>query len=90
MEKIILTGENLDTIELFVLESTRLAGVDYILASDVEEGDGECYVLKDVAPENSEEAVYEPVTDENELDYIISVFAEQMDDVDIDTGTLKS
>lgn len=83
MDKIKLTGDAGEEIELFVLETTKLAGVDYILCSDVETGDGECYIFKDLSPEGSEEAVYEPVEDEKELDYLLSVFAEQLEDVDL-------
>ena len=83
MEKIRLEGDNGEEIELYVIDTTRLAGADYLLASDVEAGDGECYIFKDVSSEGSEEAVYEPVTDDNELDYLLSVFAEQLEDVDL-------
>ena len=83
MEKIRFKGDLGEEIELYVIDTTKLAGVDYLLASDVEAGDGECYIFKDVSPEGSAEAVYEPVTDDNELDYLLSVFAEQLDDVDL-------
>ena len=82
MEKIRLTGEN-DEIELYILESTRLGGADYVLASDVETGDGEAYILKDVSQEGSPEAVYSMVTDEHELDYLAGIFAELLEDVDL-------
>lgn len=84
MEKITFEGEDGDAVELYVLETTRLAGVDYILTSDVPAGDGNCYILKDVSPENSEEAVYEMVEDDRQLDYLLSVFSELMDDVDFE------
>ena len=34
-EKIILTGEDGEKLELYILEETRIGGMDYILASDV-------------------------------------------------------
>ncbi len=83
MDKILFTGENGEKTELYVLETTRLQGVDYILASDVEVGDGECYILKDTSAENSEEAVYELVEDDTLLDMLAGIFAELLDDVDI-------
>ena len=83
MEKIRFEGDLGEEIELYVIDTTKLAGVDYLLASDVEAGDGECYILKDVSPEGSAEAVYEPVTDDSALDYLLSVFAEQLDDIDL-------
>lgn len=84
MEQLIFTGENDEKLSLFVLESTRLAGIDYILAADTETGDGTCYILKDVSPAEAAEAVYEMVDDDNELDYLLSVFAELLEDVDLD------
>ena len=83
MEKIRFEGDLGEEIELYVIDTTKLAGEEYLLASDVEAGDGECYIFKDVSPEGSAEAVYEPVTDENALDYLLSVFAEQLDDIDL-------
>ena len=83
MEKIRFKGDLGEEIELYVIDTTKLAGVDYLLASDVEAGDGECYIFKDVSPEGCEEAVYEPVTDDSALDYLLSVFAEQLDDIDL-------
>jgi len=83
-EKIIMIGEDGEKLELYIEESTRLQGKDYILAADVPTGDGECYILEDVSAEGDEEAVYEFVEDEKKLDYLISVFAELLDDVDLE------
>ena len=83
MDKITFTGVDGDDLELFVLEGTRLGGVDYILAAEEEKGDGDCYILKDVSSSTDSESVYEIVEDEKELDYLIGVFAELLDDTDI-------
>lgn len=83
-EKIIFTGEDGEELELFILEGTRIGGVDYILAADVETGDGNCYILKDRSDSEDATAVYEMVDDENEMDYLLSVFAELLDDVDLE------
>ena len=56
MEKIRFKGDLGEEIELYVIDTTKLAGEDYLLASDVEAGDGECYIFKDVSPEGSAEA----------------------------------
>jgi len=83
-EKLILEGETGEELELFILEGTRIGGVDYILATDVESGDGDCYILKDKSDSAEATAVYEMVDDENEMDYLLSVFAELLDDVDLE------
>ena len=84
MEKIILEGDGGETIELYPLESTRLAGVDYILAADVENGDGNCYILRDCSAKEGEEALYSIVEDERVLDSLLKVFAELLEDVDLE------
>ena len=84
MEKITMFGEAGDELELYVLESTRLMGREYILAADTMQGDGTCYILKDTSAGDSEEAVYEIVEDESELDTLLSVFAELLEDVDLE------
>ena len=42
----------------YVLEKTRIGGVDYILVTDQEEGDGEALILKDISEDSQEEGVY--------------------------------
>ena len=39
MEKIRMEGDDGEVLELYLLEHTRLMGEEYILASDVEQGD---------------------------------------------------
>ena len=84
MEKIRLEGDAGEALELFVLESTRLMGNNYILAADTEQGDGDCYILKECSAGSEDEAVYELVEDETLLDTLLSVFAELLDDVDLE------
>ena len=51
--------------------------------ADAADGDGECYILKDVSEESSPEAVYEIVEDEREQQYLARIFEELLEDVDI-------
>ena len=83
MDKVVFTGEFGESMELYVLETTRLQGIDYYLASDVEQGDGNCYILKELPSRDGEDPLYEIVSDEGLLDYLASIFGEQMDDADI-------
>ena len=83
MDKVVFTGEFGESMELYVLETTRLQGDDYILSSDVEQGDGECFILKEIPGKEGEDTVYEMVSDDGMLDYLASIFAEQLDDADI-------
>lgn len=84
MDKIIFTDEHGNKLTLYALETTRFGGVDYLLASDVETGDGECYILKDVSEKAGEEAVYEMVEDDRLLDNLLNIFSELIEDVDFE------
>lgn len=76
--------EDGEELVLFVVEETRMNGCDYLLAADTEEGDGECYILKDVSGPEETEAVYEFVEDEAEADSIFRLFQELMDDTGVE------
>ena len=82
-EMIILTSEDGEEIPCYVLEETRVAGCNYVLVTDSEEGDGECYILKDISEAEDAEAVYEIVEDEKEQQYLARIFNELLEDVDI-------
>ena len=86
-EKIIFVDEDGNEIEMYVIEETRINNVNYLLVTDVE-GDSEeaeAYILKDISNDEDEEAVYEIVDDESEVDYIGRVFSELLEDIDITT-----
>ena len=84
MDKITFISENEEAVEFYVLEETRIGGVDYILVTDSEEGDAECLILKDLSEAEDAEAVYAIVEDENELDSVFGVFGQMLEDVDIE------
>lgn len=73
-----------DVMEMYVLEQTTLAGSTYILVTENESDDGEAMILKDVSADDSDEAVYEEVTNDRELDAVADVFQSMLDDVDIE------
>ena len=66
MEKITFCPEDGEAVEFFVLEQTRLGGVDYILVTDSEDDDAEALILKDVSAPEDEEAIYSIVDDDKE------------------------
>ena len=80
----IASADSQENEEFFVLEQTKLNGVSYILVTDSEEDDAECWILKDTSPEESSEAIYEFVEDEKELNGIMGVFEELLEDVEIE------
>ncbi len=81
MEKIKfnLIGEE-EAAEFFILEQTQLGGQSYLLVTDQEDGDADCWILRLSSDSENEEAVYEMVEDEQELEAVGSLFASLMDD----------
>ncbi len=83
MEKIFFEEGDGEPEEFYVLEQTKLGGIQYILVADEAEGDGEALILKDVSAPEDTEALYEIVEDETELDAVAAVFENILDDVEI-------
>ncbi|MBE5944168.1 MAG: DUF1292 domain-containing protein [Lachnospiraceae bacterium] len=74
------------TEELYILEQTMLAGVNYLLLTDDPYSDEACFiVLKEVPDEgDSDMATYDTVEDDEELKAIIKVFDELLEDFDLE------
>lgn len=84
LEKITFRPEDGETVDFYVLEQTRIGGSNYILVTDVEEGDGEALILKDLSKDGEEEGVFAIVSDDEELDAVAGVFESMLDDVDFE------
>lgn len=82
LEKITFNPEGQDPVEFFVLEQTRINGVNYILVTDFEEGDGEALILKDISKDGEEESVFTIVSDDDELAALAGVFENMLEDVE--------
>ena len=83
LEKITFRPEGEETVEFYVLEQTRIRGHNYILVTDVEEGDGDALILKDMSQDGEEESIYDVVSDDEELEAVSGVFADMLEDVDL-------
>ena len=86
MEKITCLTDNNEPVVFFVLEQTRINGKNYLLVTDVEDVnvDADAYILKDESLDSDSEASYVIVDDDDELEYVSQIFAELLDDVDIE------
>ena len=84
MEKINFMSEEMQEVEFYVLEQTKVNGMSYILVTDSEEGDAECWIMRDISAEDSSESVYDFVEDEEELYAVSKVFEELLEDIDIE------
>lgn len=85
-EKKITLVDDEQTIEFYVVEETRLNGVNYLLVTDAEddEEEGDCYILKDMSMAEDADALYEFVEDDDELEGLMKIFSELLEDVDIE------
>lgn len=86
MEKIEFTfNDTNETVAFYVLEQTKINGSTYILvtASEDEEEDAECLIMKEVSVGDDEECIYEIVEDDMELKAVSGVFEELLENTDI-------
>ena len=83
-EKITFQLDQGEAESFYVLEQTRLGGIDYILVTDCAEGDGEAMILKDVSEDGDEEGIYTVVSDEDELEAVAGVFENMLEDVEFE------
>ena len=87
MEKIMFETDEEGLVEFFVLEETRINGINYLMVTESDdEGDEDAvaYILKDTSAVTETEAIYEMVEADDELEYVSKVFAELLEDVDIE------
>ncbi len=84
-DEITFTTEDGENVVFRVIEQTRLGGVDYLLVSTGEnpDEDEEALILKDISLPTEEEAVYDIVEDDRELEMVAGIFKELLDDIDI-------
>lgn len=82
-KKITLTTEDGQPLDVYVIEETKINNMNYILVTDAVEGDGDCYILKDLSRPEDAEAIYEFVEDDAEIDYLFRIFSELLDDSEV-------
>ncbi len=78
LEKIAFLDDENKEVELYVLDETKVGGVNYLLVSESDDEDSDCYIFKEVSVDD-DEISYEPVDDDRELEYIGKIFQELMD-----------
>ena len=83
LEKITFCPDGDKPVDFYVLEQTKIAGVNYILVTDLEDGDGEALILKDLSKPEDTESVYEIVSDDDELNAVAGIFEDLLEDVQL-------
>ena len=82
---IYFTEEDGSRTGFYVLEETKINGKNYLLVTDSEDDEeAEAYILKDVSDSADPEAAYEFVEDDEELEGVSKIFAELLEDIDIE------
>ena len=55
MEKVVFTDPvDGETVEFYVLEQTKINGYNYILVTEDEDGDCDCYIMKETIGDEEE------------------------------------
>ena len=86
MEKLTFVTEDQESVDFYIIEETRVNGINYLLVTeseDEEDEEAEAYILKDTSKAEDTEAVYEFVESEEELDAVSRIFAELLEDMDL-------
>lgn len=84
MEKVTFVDpETKEELQFFVVEETQINGIRYLFVTEEEDGDCDAYILKEIAAEE-EDSVYKMVEDDTELAAVGKIFAELIEDADIE------
>lgn len=87
MQSINFITDEGEEIPFYIIEQTTLAGKDFLLVtdSDTDEDEAEVYIMQEISDQDDQDdqTVYEFVEDEAQLEALSKVFAELLDDVDI-------
>ena len=84
MEKLTFVTEDQESVDFYIIEETRVNGINYLLVTESEDEEAEAYILKDTSKAEDTEAIYEFVESEEELDAVSRIFAELLEDMDLE------
>lgn len=74
-----------EEVDFFVVEQTRINNTNYLLVTENEtDEEADAYILKDTSKAEDTDAIYEIVEDDDELESVSRIFAEILDDIDIE------
>jgi uncharacterized protein YrzB (UPF0473 family) len=83
MEKLTFVTEDQESVDFYIIEETRVNGINYLLVTeseDEEDEEAEAYILKDTSKAEDTEFV----ESEEELDAVSRIFAELLEDMDLE------
>lgn len=81
---LVFETEDGESVEMIILEETSVNGRNYILVTEADDDEeGEAYIFRDMSGKDDEEAMYEPVEDEAELEVVGRIFEELLEDTEV-------
>lgn len=83
MEKVTFQKNENETVEYYILEQTRISGVNYLLVTDTEEDDGEAVILKEISAAEDEIGGYTDDLSDEEFEAVVPIFESLLEDVDL-------
>ena len=83
MEKVTFQKNEKETVEYYILEQTRISGVNYLLVTDTKEGDGEAVILKEVSAAEDEMGGYTDDLTEEEFEAVVPIFENLLEDIEL-------
>lgn len=85
MEKVQFIPDGEDhAVDFYVLEETKLGGVQYLLVTDTMDGDGEALILRARPEETENESMYEIVDDDQEQTAVLLLMRDALEDLGIE------
>lgn len=83
MDKVTFQKNETETVEYYILEQTRISGINYLLVTDTEEGDGEAIILKEISKAEDEMGGYTDDLTDKEFEAVVPIFENLLEDVDL-------
>ena len=83
MEKVTFQRNEKETVEYYILEQTRISGVNYLLVTDTKEGDGEAVILKEISAADDEIGGYTDDLTEEEFEAVVPIFENLLEDIEL-------
>ncbi len=83
MEKVTFQKNENETVEYYILEQTKISGINYLLVTDVETGDGEALILKEVPTPDEAIGGYTDELTDDEYEAVVPIFENLLEDVEL-------
>jgi len=75
--------EDGEKVLFYVLEETKLGGVNYLLVTDSEEDGADACIMRETV-DGDNESIYEAVEEDTELEAVSKIFSELLEDIELE------